>query len=68
MRPTNLLRRSVMCLTVDPSTLRRHNPMAGANELDVSRSTYKEIHTGQTVQLKLKKDALGAQWYYLDDW
>jgi hypothetical protein len=43
-------------------------PMAGTNELDVSSSTYKQIQTGQTVQLKLKMGALGVQWYYLYDW
>jgi hypothetical protein len=42
--------------------------MAGTNELDVSSSTYKQIQTGQTVQLKLKMGALGVQWYYLYDW
>ncbi len=29
-------------------------PKAGTNELDVSSSTYKQIQTGQTVQLNLK--------------
>ena len=42
-------------------------PNAGTSEFDVSSSTYKEIRTGQTVQLKLKKGALGVQWYYLYD-
>ena len=43
-------------------------PKAGTNELDVSNSTYKQIKTGQTVQLNLKMGALGVRWYYLYDW
>ncbi len=43
-------------------------PKAGTNELDVSSWTYKQIKTGQTVQLNLKMGALGVQWYYLYDW
>jgi hypothetical protein len=43
-------------------------PKAGNNELDVSSATYKQIQTGQTVQLKLKMGALGVRWYYLYDW
>ena len=43
-------------------------PKTGHNELDVSRATYKEIQTGQTVHLKLKRGALGVPWYYLDGW
>jgi hypothetical protein len=43
-------------------------PKAGTNELDVSSSTYKQIKTGQTVQLNLKMGALGVRWYYLYDW
>jgi len=43
-------------------------PKAGINELDVSSSTYKQIKTGQTVQLNLKMGALGVRWYYLYDW
>ncbi len=43
-------------------------PKARTNELDVSSSTYKQIQTGQTVQLKLKTGALGVHWYYLYSW
>jgi hypothetical protein len=43
-------------------------PKASTNELDVSSSTYKQIKTGQTVQLNLKMGALGLRWYYLYDW
>jgi hypothetical protein len=43
-------------------------PRASTNELDVSSSTYKQIRTGQTIQLKLKMGALGVRWYYLSDW
>ncbi|HZY63223.1 MAG TPA: hypothetical protein VFE38_11910 [Edaphobacter sp.] len=43
-------------------------PNAVNNELDVSSSTYNQIQTGQTVQLKLKEGTLGVHWYYLYDW
>jgi hypothetical protein len=43
-------------------------PKPGSNKLDVSSSTYNQIQTGQSVQLKLKMGALGVRWYYLYDW
>jgi len=46
----------------------QQRPKAGTDELDVSSSTYKQIKTGQTVQLNLKMGALGVRWYYLYDW
>lgn len=60
-------------ITTNRSTTYRLNlspwgPKLGTSELDVSRTTYMQISTGQSVQLKLKKGALGVQWYYLSDW
>lgn len=43
-------------------------PKNGTNKLNVSSSIYKQVQTGQTVQLKLKKGALGVRWYYLYEW
>lgn len=43
-------------------------PRPVTNELDVSRVTYNQIQTGQSVQLELKRGALNLPWYHLRGW
>jgi hypothetical protein len=43
-------------------------PMAKSNTIRVSRVTFDYIRPGDTVNLVLRRGALGMKWYYMLSW